>query len=93
MINFSFKRSKIINYYSTCTCILLIIIFIIILCVGHSFAGGGLLALTHDYRLMKRERGWFSLPEVHLKMEFTKPLMELVKYIHTHCIQDTCSKD
>ncbi|XP_019860831.1 PREDICTED: enoyl-CoA delta isomerase 1, peroxisomal-like, partial [Amphimedon queenslandica] len=46
---------------------------------GHSFAGGGLLALTHDYRLMKRERGWFSLPEVLLKMELTKPLMELAK--------------
>lgn len=52
--------------------------------LGHSFAAGGLLALTHDYRLMKEERGWFSLPEILIKMPFTVPLMEIAKYTHTH---------
>ena len=52
--------------------------------LGHSFAAGGLLALTHDYRLMKEERGWFSLPEILIKMPFTVPLMEIAKYTHVH---------
>jgi enoyl-CoA hydratase/carnithine racemase len=58
---------------------------------GHAFAAGGLLALSHDYRIMKKERGWFCLPEVNINIPFTKPLMELAKgrlpqKEHTDCI-------
>jgi enoyl-CoA hydratase/carnithine racemase len=35
---------------------------------GHAFAGGGMIALAHDYRVMRRDRGYFCLPEIDLGM-------------------------
>lgn len=35
---------------------------------GHAFAGGGMIALAHDYRVMRRDRGFFCMPEIDLGM-------------------------
>jgi len=35
---------------------------------GHAFAGGGMIALAHDYRVMRCDRGFFCLPEIDLGM-------------------------
>ena len=37
---------------------------------GHAFGIGAMLALAHDRRVMRSDRGWFCLPEIDLGMRF-----------------------
>ena len=45
---------------------------------GHMFAGGGMLALAHDYRVMRSDRGYFCLPEIDLGMPLTPGMTALI---------------
>lgn len=45
---------------------------------GHAFAGGALLALAHDFRVMRSDRGYFCLPEIDGQIAFTSGLTALV---------------
>ena len=45
---------------------------------GHAFAGGAMLALSHDFRIMRADRGYFCLPEVDLGLPFTNGMRELI---------------
>jgi enoyl-CoA hydratase/carnithine racemase len=45
---------------------------------GHAFAGGGMFALTHDFRVMRADRGYFCLPEVDLGMPFAPGMNALI---------------
>ena len=46
---------------------------------GHTFAAGSLLALAHDSRLMRSDRGFFCLPEVDISIAFSPGMSALVQ--------------
>lgn len=45
---------------------------------GHAFAGGAMLALAHDVRVMRADRGFICLPEIDLGMTFTDAMAALI---------------
>jgi enoyl-CoA hydratase/carnithine racemase len=45
---------------------------------GHTYAAGAMLALAHDERVMRADRGWFCLPEVDLGIPFTPGMTQLL---------------
>ncbi|XP_045193826.2 uncharacterized protein LOC123549638 [Mercenaria mercenaria] len=46
---------------------------------GHAIAEGAFIALMHDYRIMKQGRCWINWPEVHVKLPFTKTMIDLFR--------------
>ena len=46
---------------------------------GHAFAAGAMLALAHDERVMRADRGYFCLPEVDLGIPFTAGMNALIR--------------
>jgi enoyl-CoA hydratase/carnithine racemase len=57
---------------------------------GHAYAGGAMLALAHDYRVMRQDRGFFCLPEIDLGIPFTPGMNSLIvsKLSHTIFVRD-----
>lgn len=46
---------------------------------GHTFAAGGMLALAHDARVMRADRGFFCLPEVDIEIPFTPGMAAVIQ--------------
>jgi enoyl-CoA hydratase/carnithine racemase len=46
---------------------------------GHCFAAGGMLAMAHDWRVMRADRGFFCLPEVDLGLPFPPGMDALLR--------------
>jgi len=46
---------------------------------GHAYAGGCMLALSHDFRVMRSDRGFLCFPEIDLNMSLPPPMAELIK--------------
>jgi Delta3-Delta2-enoyl-CoA isomerase len=46
---------------------------------GHCFAAGAMLALSHDWRVMRADRGFFCLPEADINIPFTPGMSALIQ--------------
>lgn len=46
---------------------------------GHAFGAGAMLALAHDFRVMRADRGYFCLPEVDILTPFTPGMAALIQ--------------
>lgn len=46
---------------------------------GHAFAGGAMLALAHDFRVVRSDRGFFCLPEVDLRLPLQPGMTALIR--------------
>lgn len=45
---------------------------------GHAFAAGAFLALSCDYRIMRQDRGWFSVSEVNVGVPIPPAMMGIL---------------
>jgi enoyl-CoA hydratase/carnithine racemase len=45
---------------------------------GHAFGAGAMLALAHDYRVMRDDRGYVCFPEVDINIPFTAGMSALI---------------
>lgn len=46
---------------------------------GHAFGWGAMLALAHDQRVQRADRGWLCLPEVDLGLQFHPMQLALIQ--------------
>jgi enoyl-CoA hydratase/carnithine racemase len=46
---------------------------------GHAFGAGAMLAIAHDYRVMRVDRGYFCFPEVDIRIPFTPGMAALIQ--------------
>ncbi|MVU82487.1 enoyl-CoA hydratase/isomerase family protein [Nocardia sp. ET3-3] len=46
---------------------------------GHAFGAGAMLAIAHDYRVMRADRGYFCFPEADLRIPFSRGMAALIQ--------------
>ncbi|MBS9533903.1 enoyl-CoA hydratase/isomerase family protein [Mycobacterium sp. M1] len=47
--------------------------------VGHAFGAAAMLAMAHDFRVMRADRGFFCFPEVDILIPFTPGMAALIQ--------------
>jgi enoyl-CoA hydratase/carnithine racemase len=47
---------------------------------GHAFGAGAMLAIAHDWRVMREDRGFFCFPEVDIQIPFTPGMASLIQH-------------
>ncbi|QNJ93256.1 enoyl-CoA hydratase/isomerase family protein [Mycolicibacterium fluoranthenivorans] len=47
--------------------------------VGHAFGAGAMLAVAHDFRVMRADRGFFCFPEADIRIPFTDGMAALIQ--------------
>lgn len=46
---------------------------------GHAFGAGAILAIAHDFRIMRSDRGYLCFPEVDINVPFTPGMAALIQ--------------
>ena len=46
---------------------------------GHAFGAGSMLAVAHDFRIMRVDRGFFCFPEVDIRIPFSPGMAALIQ--------------
>jgi enoyl-CoA hydratase/carnithine racemase len=46
---------------------------------GHAFGAGAMLAMAHDFRVMRADRGYFCFPEADINLPFNAAMAALVQ--------------
>lgn len=46
---------------------------------GHAFGAGAMLAMAHDFRVMRADRGYFCFPEADINIPFTQGMAALIQ--------------
>lgn len=46
---------------------------------GHCFAAGAMWSLAHDFRVMRADRGFWSMPEVDIEIPFTEGMASIIQ--------------
>lgn len=46
---------------------------------GHAFGAGAMLAMAHDFRVMRGDRGYFCFPEADINIPFTPGMAALIQ--------------
>jgi enoyl-CoA hydratase/carnithine racemase len=46
---------------------------------GHAFAAGAMMALAHDFRVMRADRGFFCLPEIDIRIPLAPGMVALIE--------------
>lgn len=46
---------------------------------GHAFGAGAQMAVAHDFRLMRSDRGFYCLPEIDMRVPLHPGMVELLK--------------
>jgi enoyl-CoA hydratase/carnithine racemase len=46
---------------------------------GHAFGAGAMIAMAHDWRIMRADRGYLCFPEVDIRIPFTPGMAALVQ--------------
>ncbi|MDM2420325.1 enoyl-CoA hydratase/isomerase family protein [Mycobacteroides abscessus] len=46
---------------------------------GHAFGAGAMLAIAHDYRVMRADRGYYCFPEIDMNFSFTPGMSALIQ--------------
>jgi enoyl-CoA hydratase/carnithine racemase len=45
---------------------------------GHAYAAGGMLAIAHDHRVMREDRGYLCFPEIDIRLPFSVGMTALL---------------
>lgn len=51
---------------------------------GHAFGAGAQIALAHDYRVMREDRGYFCMPEVDMRAPLHPAMTAIIKARLSH---------